>query len=469
VVGAFLLSYVDWKRRDNLKNMLLIASAGTCCSISFLTKQTVGGGITVALLIVLVGLSIRDVGVRSAILRLIALCVGWAVPAAALLWWLEGKGAVGAFMRAIFVDGPSAKGSPRAIFLRVFFYLGSGQPSVDIFFSFCALAFMVIVVLAARSGMRARPSVGTRAQLAIIAALGSGSLVAGYMLGGVFGHVLFRAVLLLEFCSIHLGFLGSLALTIYYAFVLLQRVLTHVERQRWILVTSSFWICYTLSWSDGAWGPMAFPCLGVVIAFGLEYLSSMHGTRALRFAIAAGTMLLLVASEIGRVHAPYVWEGWSDAPIRSAVASSSQPILAGMYMSPETADFTDRLTRIIQSHSQISDPVFIYSYQPLWYVLANRWPPTFAQVHYFDVAPDDICRSDAERIVKARPTVIVDFNGDRDLALGEQQFRDGKHSGQRDLYERMNQLIQVDYDLEAVLNVPETFQPVRVFVLKGGR
>jgi hypothetical protein len=116
----------------------------------------------------------------------------------------------------------------------------------------------------------------------------------------------------------------------------------------------------------------------------------------------------------------------------------------------------------------VNDSVFIYSYQPLWYVLANRWPPTYAQVHFFDVAPDDLCRRDAERIVKDRPALIVDFVGDSEL-WNENLFRAGKRSGQRDLQDQMYRLIHTSYRLEASIPIKESPVPVRVFVLRSER
>jgi hypothetical protein len=135
-------------------------------------------------------------------------------------------------------------------------------------------------------------------------------------------------------------------------------------------------------------------------------------------------------------------------------------------MSPEMAAFVDRLTSLIHDHSRVNDSVFIYSYQPLWYVLADRWPPTYAQVHFLDVTPDDLCRRDAQRIVKERPAVIVDFVGDSEL-WNEKLFRAGQRSGQRDLQDQMYQLIDTNYRLEAAITLKENLVPVRVFVLRS--
>lgn len=467
LVGAFLLSYVRWEGEHIARNISLISISGACCSVSLFTKQTEGGGITLALFVVIAGLSIRHSGLRTAILQLFAFCAGWILPAGAMLGWLASKGALRAFATAIFTDGPSAKGSLGHILTRVFFLSLSLSWTVEAVFLLFAISIMALVVGMTRGTRTAPTGAGqTISQLTLIAAAGVVALVAGYVAGSFVLHGLFPAFIV-EAISIYFGFFGVLSLTAYYTYILAQRPMTEVEQQRWLLVTASLWICYTMSWGWGVWGPMAFPSLGVVIAFALEDLLSKPRTSALRYSFAAAAVLLLAVCEAGRARCPFAWGDWIEGPIRTATASSKQPILSGIYMSPETAAFADRLTNIIDEYSRVNDPVFTYSYQPLWYVLANRWPSTYAQVHFFDVAPDDICRRDAERIVNKPPAVIVDFVGNSDLSFGEQGFRGGRQSGQRYLHERLYQLIHADYRLEAAIPIEQAPVPVRVFVLRS--
>lgn len=465
LAGAFLLSYVKWERSDTLRNISLLFCSGACCSVCFFTKQTEGGGITLALLIVIAGLSMRDLGLRSALLRLLAFCAGWILPAAALLGWLASNGALRPFAIAIFEDGPSAKGSPGHILTRIFIDGFGFWPGNAIYLLF-AICTMCLVVRVVRQRSTDLPSAApARSQLAVIAVAGVAALIAGYLEGAsvpISANVAYR----LEIWSIFFGFFGVFSLAAYYALILTQRGMTETERQRWLLVMAAFWISYTMSWSWVAWGPMAFPSLGIVIALMLDDLHSRPSSSALRYSFAAAAVLLLSVSEAGRVACPFSWDSWTDSPIRSATAQSRQPMLRGIYMSPEMAAFVDRLTDLIHDNSRATDSVFIYSYQPLWYVLADRWPPTYAQVHFFDVAPDDLCRRDAERLVKERPAVIVDFVGDSELG-NEKAFRAGQRSGQRDLQDRMYQLIHASYRLEAAITIKESPVPVRVFVLRS--
>jgi hypothetical protein len=464
LTGAFLLSYVQWERREILRNISVICCSGACCSICFFTKQTEGGGITLALIIVIAGLSTRDLGLWPALLRLLAFCMGWILPAGTILGWLASKGALRPFATAILSDGPSAKGSPGHLLTRVFLNGYGSWPGNAAYLVF-GICTMLLVVRMKRKRTALPSAAPGMVQLAVIAVAGAAALLVGYA-GGAFVPASSMAPYRLEIWSIYFGFFGIFSLAVYYTLILIRRGMTEAERQRWLILVASFWICYTMSWSWVAWGPMAFPGLGVVIAFMLDDLHSTPRTPVLRYSLATAAVLLLSVCEAGRVSSPFSWDSWTDDPISKATAQSRQPMLKGIYMSPDMAAFTDRLTSLIDSHSRVNDSVFIYSYQPLWYVLANRWPPTYAQVHFFDVAPDGLCRRDAERIVKERPAVIVDFVGDSDL-WNEKLFRTGHRSGQRDLHDQIYQLIDADYRLEAAITLQESPVPVKVFVLKG--
>lgn len=464
LTGAFLLSYVQWERREILRNISVICCSGACCSICFFTKQTEGGGITLALIIVIAGLSTRDLGLRPALLRLLAFCMGWILPAGTILGWLASKGALRPFATAILSDGPSAKGSPGHLLTRVFLNGYGSWPGNAAYLVF-GICTMLLVVRMKRKRTALPSAAPGMVQLAVIAVAGAAALLVGYA-GGAFVPASSMAPYRLEIWSIYFGFFGIFSLAVYYTLILIRRGMTEAERQRWLILVASFWICYTMSWSWVAWGPMAFPGLGVVIAFMLDDLHSTPRTPVLRYSLATAAVLLLSVCEAGRVSSPFSWDSWTDDPISKATAQSRQPMLKGIYMSPDMAAFTDRLTSLIDSHSRVNDSVFIYSYQPLWYVLANRWPPTYAQVHFFDVAPDGLCRRDAERIVKERPAVIVDFVGDSDL-WNEKLFRAGHRSGQRDLHDQIYQLVDADYRLEAAIPLQESPVPVKVFVLKG--
>lgn len=469
VIAGFLLSSVNWDQVFRKRDLLLIAAAGLCSSICFFTKQTAGGGVTLAALTAIIGLSFGSRRLPAVWQRLGAYIAGWAIPAAALFWWLAAEGALRAFFDAILFDGPSAKGSVGVIFTRVF-VARDPVGLAHILYLPLALACVVVVAILARraygGAMSRRPSSnGAAWKLAAIAVLCFAALAAGYRLG--YPHALGGQSTRIITWSVLLGFFGSLGLVIRWTILLIRRGLDATERQGWILALVSVWLAYTLSWSFGAWGPMALPSLGLVVAVLLESLGAGVGRRVLKYAVVAVVPLLLLTTEHGKVACPFGWNRWQAPPIRQATAVSDQPILKGIRMDPRIAQVTDEITRTIQTYSRPGEPVFIYAFQPLWYVLADRWPPTFAQVHYFDITPDNICREDTARILKAQPPVFIDFAWDPELlSEGEKEFRGGKPSGQRYLHDRVYRMLASDYRLEASFSYPANSEPVRIYVRK---
>lgn len=465
LLAGILLSCVDWQRKSDSKDRWLILLSGVCAAVCFFTKQTAGAGLTLASILALSGIFIRERGTFHAISRVGIYLCGWALPAASLFWWLKSNGAWSAFVASIFINGPSAKGAAQQIFTRILSPLFLGGPIFDLFVLVLALGLMFWIISTVNKASQLQHTAEKRSYLLLIALSGLGAIGVGHLGWKVIHH----HELVVSFLSIYTifgTFLGILALVIHYTLILSHRSFDETEKQRWLLVVVAFWLTYTMSWSWGEWPPMAFPALAILVSLAFEDLEVVKGSRAIRCSIAVAILASIVILAGKRIGTPFTWEQWTDAPVPSAVAASSQPFLKGIYMPSEVASFTDELTGLIQKYSKSGEPIFIDSYQPLWYVLAERWPPTYAQVHFADVTPDDICRSDALRIVKAKPPVIVDFVTDADIQRGEIQFRGGRQSGQRELRAKMYELISTSYRLEKVFNIPEYGSPVKVFVLR---
>lgn len=461
VLAGFALSFLDWRRvrRDGA----LAAAAGFGASLAFLTKQTTGIGITFALAIAIGLIAIRECGRRGAAIRLLAYAAGWSIPTAAVGAWLTREGALKPFLDAAFVSGPASKGSLFAVLFRVVLQpLENPVHAADL--ALATLCAAVLLLRMSRSRSCAPPPSRMSALLASaalgMAALGLGAALsyAGLTPPGA------RLFPLAENFAIRLGFMGSLGITAYYGILALRRSLDTAERQRLLLGAVSFASSYMLSLSWPAYQPMACPSLALVVALLLEEFAPLPGGAAVRGVVLAGSAALLFIASYLKTEQPFIWNGWSDPPVRRASATSERPQLAGLGLAPEAKEFVDRLTGLIDRHSRPEDPIFLFSYEPMYYFLTGRRPPTFAQVHFFDVAPDAICRLDAERLLAAIPPVIVDFVTPPDeFDRNEWIFRQGARSGQRDLYESMYALIRAHYRMEAVLHQPGG-REVRVFV-----
>jgi hypothetical protein len=461
-IGGFLLSCAGRRRRLDL---LVFGGAGACAAISFLSKQTTGAGITVALAIVVAALARRGPGGRGLVPSLGTYLAGWAIPVGIVTGWLAVQGAFHAFVTDAFITGPSSKGSIGKILLRSWFQTETWLDVVEIWLAVAIAGLLYVIVRKAAAGTRDQapdsgPWVWVYGALCAAAICGGAALsYAGIRPPGasLFGEC--------ENFALRIGLMGSAALAVYYTLRMVRGPLNPAEWQRWLLSVVSVTISYTLSLSWPTFGPMAFPSLALVVAVMLNDLAPNLAGIIVRRSVAVCAVALLAIATYQRVENPFSWVGWADPPAREAVAYSRLPQLAGIRMAPSVAEFTDTLTKLIVENSHPGDPVFIFAFQPLFYVLSDRWPPTMGQMHFFDVASDALCRADAVRLRRAKPAVLVDFvMPPAEFRLNEQIFRQGARSGQRDLYDTMYEMIRSGYRLASVLREPGSGHAVRVFV-----
>ena len=140
------------------------------------------------------------------------------------------------------------------------------------------------------------------------------------------------------------------------------------------------------------------------------------------------------------------------------------PELRGILVTPETATFLRRIVSEIQQYSRPDDPVAEFPTMPVLYMLAHRTPSTFAYIHYIDVTPDDIYTRDAQMLEQDPPAVIVILvRSEAELKEGEINFRNGRRSGERALWETLRNLSS-RYEVVDRLETPNANQPVEVWV-----
>ena len=460
VLGAFLLSFSRGQRWN--KDFWLLFGAGFCCAISLLTKQTTGAGSTLALACLTALLAYWIAGRASVLRWLAAYVAGWSVPIFAFTAWLVANGALWRFIDEVFITGPASKGSTLRVLVRPIL-----QPLHSPFgASSVVVSLVAAYVLVKLVGREAKPNATVDLPQALrLAALGAGAIALAMAIAFWAGQQLNMMPLIRSGdYAIRIAFFCITGLAIYYLVTSLRHKPDEYHRQRLILSVISFTTAYMLSLSWAAYGPMALPSLAVVLAFALEAFSSGFRLRTVYASIAI-TAGLIVNAECQRLLQPFSWVGWEDPPVKTATKSSTLPELSGLSLGDEVKTFTDTLTQLIMHNSQPNDPVFIFPYQPLFYVLSGRQPPTFALVHWFDVTPDSVCREDAKRLVQRKPAVIVDFVlPPSDFEDYERIFRQGQRSGEHDLYDQMYRLIRKEYHLQASLREPGSDGEVRVFV-----
>src|SRR5439155_26131100 len=123
---------------------LLAGGAGLLAALAILTRQTVGGMTAVALpMMVCVLAAAQVLSIRRALTMLATYAVALAAVLAVFVLWLIEHSALEPFVRQVFIEGPSSKGSLAAVLLR---------PVVQtfdypVFLLSCGAGLLVIVLL----------------------------------------------------------------------------------------------------------------------------------------------------------------------------------------------------------------------------------------------------------------------------------------------------------------------------------
>jgi hypothetical protein len=195
-----------------------------------------------------------------------------------------------------------------------------------------------------------------------------------------------------------------------------------------------FACAYALSISWPAFEVMIFPGAALLIALALDWGGPSRISSLVR-GIAVTLLLVLVASATARKHAtPYYWGRWTEPPLESSMVEPKAPELRGFVLSPWTASFFDGISEDVRANSKPEDRILVYPNMPMLYALSERFPATFATMHWVDVCPDFVADADAQQLLRSPPAVIV-LHPDlpEEIATEEMLFRDGRQSGVRNV------------------------------------
>jgi hypothetical protein len=220
-------------------------------------------------------------------------------------------------------------------------------------------------------------------------------------------------------------FLGTTWQTLRYAVLAIRRPLSKEEQ--------TFWLQYGVSATVAATLALSWPAFEAMVVPGLAVLLCLLFSHSSRIAIAI-CLFLTYSMTVIKIETPFYWDGLRDEPVRGDMVNMQHPLLRGFRLPRATADLTQHITATIQAHSSKDETIFIYPGLVAFYLLADRRPPTFAYDHTMDIAPDDLCRADARRLLARTPAVILEYIASTEtIEQREAVWRAGRISGQRDL------------------------------------
>jgi hypothetical protein len=430
-----------------------ILLAGMVAGITFVTKQTAGVAITASigatLPVLLARRSDTGVGVRSAVW----FSAGWSIPVALVSIWLAAHGAFWAFLNAIFLRGPSSKGSTTGLLTReIATMLGDHR---YMFITFLALTLVAGFGICTR--LRQTKVTRQRGTWSLLA-FGLAALVVLLWAQHVhnFTQPASRLDLLVQILPLYVGHLGSLAILAVYGWRFAHGHLNAWEEQILLAAAVCALFAYVMSFSLGDARTMLIPAFPFVVAFGLSQLSSSRVVPVLRTATISVVLLCIAVTTSVKIQRPYSWNDWMEGSVFRANTRMAFPELEGIRVTPETAAFITRVVDDIREHSKPSDPIAELSGMPVLYLLSHRSPATLGYVHFIDVTPDDVYVRDAETLREHPPAVIVFMDYDEaKLREGEINWRNGRRSGERVLASAVESL-RNQYKFIDVLQIPRT-------------
>ncbi len=442
------------------KRLLFIALSGVFAALSFLSKQTIGLGVTLAVPFVLVALKLRIDDIRSAARYAGGFICGW-IPPVALCWlWLARNHALWPYFDQVFIRGGSSKGPLVSTLLRPVL-----QPLTDHRLLPCFAMALLAVAVAAIAWNRKRNSLPPIPERHLKMDF---ALMVLAVIGGVW--IVFKITLVQHWRFTNLVSSEAALMTCGMIFAAGCLRLSGAqpslrEAQLWLIAGVSLAIAYMCFLSYAIYEAPALPALALALSLAWANLENLHG-RYGRWAIQAICTLLLVAGIRFKLTVPFYWGGaggWQEPPVSEAITKSALPELGGLRLSPRTVSMAEHLTQVIQANSRPEDDVLVYSHMPIFYILTHRRPCTFSYVFYHDVCPDYIAIEDAQRIRQHPPQMVVlniplDRNDYDDM---ERVFRGGKRSGQREMVKALG-------ELRPRYQVIEQAGQFEVWVLKGG-
>jgi hypothetical protein len=406
----------------------LSVCAGIMAGLSSLTKQTVGLGVAIGVMVIGALACWHVWGRRRSLFWLAAFGLGFSIPVVALGLYLKHVGLLAACLQMLFVSGPQAKAShPLAFAVREWRVLVDNPT----WWSPALLGIAVSARTLWRGLSRDEDSNQTEQRIWL------------WVLG--VGIVLFGIAKLLASTEIH-AVRDSAKCTVYYtlvmtaiyglgAIVFALRERGRLSERAWkiaLVATVGWCVAITQSLSWPVFEAMLLPGLGVLVAAVIDGARSW-GVRFTMLVVASLSMLQVWE----KLDLPFSFKAEDEAPVRMATVESAQPMLRGMRLPAETVRLLDKTVKLMQGHG----PVFTYPEMGLLYVLSKENPPTFAGSHNIDVVSDTFMREETARLERTPPAVLLYARPtETELKSEEQVWREGRRSGQRDMIAMLDTL-----------------------------
>jgi len=419
------------------KTLALAALAGIFGALSLLTKQTVGA---FTLLSVGVCCCLAEVRMR-AMARAARWCLAFAggalLPICVVAVYLRHLGALRTCVQMMFVSGPHAKASHPLVFV-------SREIMIAGFYRWWLLLAIVAMGVHGRAvyhGVLRDKQIAQRSRVSLLSAGAALVLVFAKTIANHTTHPLTHDT---GKGAVYFVLLG----TTFVSVIGFHQVLNSVGASRARALQFTLFsilalaIAVSLSLSFPAFEAMTLPGLGLLIA-AIYDGAGVKGKTA-TVLVAAALVFFQVCEKLTT---PFGFDHQDEGAVKAATVPSSETMLKGMRLAPNTVEFIDAVQNTIHIRAGKNGTLFTYPEMGLLYTLNGRYPPTRTASHNIDVVEDSFAISEADRLLAAPPAVVVYAKpSETDMRVAELVWREGRPSGQRKITEALDQ-ITAKYDL----------------------
>ncbi len=431
------------KRYHITRSMAYIFIAGFFGSCAFLMKQSNGLVIVFFLFVALSScLYAGNSSMRKSFAYLFVFMSGVMLPLLLTVLWLYKVGAFSLFLKQVFIGASESKGSPAAIAFawipRLF--------TIENIEALCTVSFVLLLLgyLNIFSGERSyddqHPSEGSKIYILFWTVFFL-SLMA--ILGPYWNTALSKRILSMYVLQ-WLYYYAFIAVPTIFVFILFAAFVFRISIRKDINYDYFIMTTMAIGFALGTATSAAVADAGMIIALGLLfgllwYSSSFFQLGKILCFLLLAVMISFMASK--KYTQPYYWWSLTQGDIRNAEYSSDVKFLAGVRLEKETAEMYSEVVSLVDRYAKPTDTIYTFPNNPVFYLLTERYPRTFALVNWFDVMPDNVAENDASNLLQSPPSIILWLDMPDFVWLQhEKMFRQGRQSGQRRIAEIIDRL-----------------------------
>lgn len=448
--------------KSNGSELLFLFFAGVFASFAFLIKQSNGLFVPAFALLAITACSYSKKDTRYILKNIVIYSAGIVVPMFAVLYWLFSKGALFAFIDQVFKGAAQSKGSIGAIlfaWIPRLLTLDSIIVFIVILLVVKAMLYKSFLIDKRDDFEKKEYSFPIEKTLLLFWCIFVLAILSIYLpFWNIDLSLQIRDNFLLNWFY-HRALIISASMVTFTLFIVyLYKIIKEKKGQYFtifIISTASMSLIYGTGTSGGVGDAGLILSLGLMFGH-LLLVRSYFNIGKIVFLVLCVSLMFFLASK--KYTQPYYWWSLTQSDIRTATEPVSTKYLSGFLLSKDTAKIYSEVNRIVEKYTQPGDTIYTFPNIPVFYLLTNRRPDTFALINWFDVLPDKLAIEEANHILESPPKIIIWLDVPEFVwEAHEKMFRGGQLSGQRKIAMAVKELTSTGdkYTLESSFDVPD--------------